>query len=68
MGNIILVAVALLIGWFAVDWGWPMWLAAVVGGAAGVLARFVFLLLLGTYLAGYANRLSQDESSDDTKK
>lgn len=65
MGGIVLAAVALLIGWMAVGWGWPMWLAVIVGGAAGVLARFIVFSLIGAALVGTANRLPRDESSSD---
>lgn len=64
MGNVVLIVVALLIGWYAVDWGWPWWLAAIVGGGAGVIARFLFNVVLGASLLGYANHLAKQDSSN----
>jgi len=52
MGKLIVIVVAVLIGWFAVGWGWPLWLAAIVGGVAGVVARFLFLPYRGRVLDG----------------
>ena len=65
MGKLIVIAVAVLIGWFAVGWGWPLWLAAIVGGVAGVVARFLFFLIVGASLMGYANHVTKQESQRD---
>jgi len=65
MGGIVLFVVAVLVGWFAVDWGWPLWLAAIVGGGAGAVARFLFNVLLGASLVGYANHVAKRDSANE---
>lgn len=65
MGSVVLVVVAVLIGWFAVGWGWPLWLAAIVGGGAAVVARFLFNVVLGASLVGYANHVAKQDSSNE---
>lgn len=65
MRTVVMVVVAVLIGWFAVDWGWPLWLAAIVGGGAGVVASFLFNVLLGASLLGYANHIAKRDSANE---